>query len=295
MKKLILLGLSIVLFSACNKQRYSQDTPEIETVKSLIENYNTKAYDPSMYADTSKTYFNTNTPILSSEVIKYHEQNDANYKERGFLKEGQEYEMVITDEGEIWVNSWLDWKGTLAANNKEVTISIHLTYQFIDGKIVREHGYWDPTEIVLALQEVEAAKNNLVNPSNVATIKNLYANFAKGDVPAVLATFDAKIVWNEAENFPYADGNPYIGPDAVLNGVFARVGGEWDYYNLVDIKIHNVSNDMVLATGRYQAKYKKNGAVLNAQMAHLWGFKDGKVISFQQFTDTKQADDVVTK
>lgn len=295
MKKLILLGLTIVLFSACSKQRYSQDTPEIEIVKSLIENYNTKSYDLSMYADTSKTYFNTNTPILSSEVLKYHEQNDINYKERGFLKENQEYEMVVTDDGETWVNSWLDWKGTLAANNKEVTIPIHLTYQFIDGKIVREHGYWDPTEIVLALQEVEAAKSNLVNPSNVVTIKNVYSNFAKGDVPAVLAAFDANIIWNEAENFPYADRNPYKGPDAVLNGVFARVGGEWDYFNLVDLKIHNVANNMVLATGRYQGKYKKNGAILNAQMAHLWGFKDGKAISFQQFTDTKQAIDVVTK
>jgi hypothetical protein len=27
------------------------------------------------------------------------------------------------------------------------------------------------------------------------------------------------IVWNEAESNSQADGNPYIGPDAILNGV----------------------------------------------------------------------------
>ena len=43
---------------------------------------------------------------------------------------------------------------------------------------------------------------------DVALIRNLYEAFAKGDVPAVLAAMSPDIVWNEAENYPYADGNP---------------------------------------------------------------------------------------
>jgi hypothetical protein len=27
---------------------------------------------------------------------------------------------------------------------------------------------------------------------------------------------------------PYADKNPYVGPNAVLEGLFARLAGEWD-------------------------------------------------------------------
>ena len=64
--------------------------------------------------------------------------------------------MVLTDDGETWVNCWLEWNGTLAANNKEIDIPIHLTYQFVDGKIVREYGYWDASEIVMELQKIEA-------------------------------------------------------------------------------------------------------------------------------------------
>jgi hypothetical protein len=98
---------------------------------------------------------------------------------------------------------------------------------------------------------------------------------------------DPNIVWNEAEGFPYADGNPYIGPDAIVQGVFARLGSEWDNFHIADLKLHDMSNNMVLATGRYQGTYKKNGAPLDVPMAHLWTLKDAKIIGFQQYTNTK--------
>lgn len=130
--------------------------------------------------------------------------------------------------------------------------------------------------------------SSVAKENNVGIIQGLYDSFAKGDVPAVLASLDKEITWNEAENFPYADGNPYIGHDAVLNGVFARLGAEWEYWNLVDINLKNMDGDMVLATGRYQAKNKKSSKKINAQFAHLWTLKNGKAVRFQQYADTKQ-------
>ncbi len=160
MKKVIFLcAIAVLAFSACQQGpvRYTQDSPEINTVKKLISNYNSKTYDTSMYADTSKTYYNTiNNPMSPSDAMDYHKQSDQNYASRGFGGDNMEYEMVVTDDGETWVNCWLGWKGTLAANNKDIYIPIHLTYQFVDGKIVREHGYWDPSEIVMEFQKIEA-------------------------------------------------------------------------------------------------------------------------------------------
>ena len=67
MKKVIFLcAIAVLAFSACQQGpvRYTQDSPEINTVKKLISNYNSKTYDTSMYADTSKTYYNTiNNPM----------------------------------------------------------------------------------------------------------------------------------------------------------------------------------------------------------------------------------------
>lgn len=130
---------------------------------------------------------------------------------------------------------------------------------------------------------------------NTTIIDNLYKAFAIGDIPNVLGGMNAKIVWSEAEGNAYADGNPYIGPDAILQGVFGRIIEDHDYFTLKDIKLHNMDNNHVLATLRYNAKVKKNGAEYDAQVAHLWTLKDGKVVAFQQYVDTKKLNDAMTK
>ncbi|MBX9785365.1 MAG: nuclear transport factor 2 family protein [Chitinophagaceae bacterium] len=135
----------------------------------------------------------------------------------------------------------------------------------------------------------------MINENNVQIIENLYAAFAVGDMPTVLAGLDEKVVWNEAESNVYADGNPYVGPQAVLNGVFARIGADYAYFNLVKIELHEMYNNHVLATLRYQAKLKNNGATYDAQVAHFWTLKNGKAIAFQQYLDTKKVADAIAK
>lgn len=127
---------------------------------------------------------------------------------------------------------------------------------------------------------------------NRTIIDGLYKAFAIGDIPTVLGAMDSTIVWNEAEGNAYADGNPYIGPDAVLNGVFGRIGAEHEYFNLKDIVLHEMFDDKVLATLRYDGK-RNNGNSYDAQVAHLWTLKDGKVIAFQQYVDTKKLHDAI--
>jgi len=136
-------------------------------------------------------------------------------------------------------------------------------------------------------------QENMVN-QNTAIIDGLYKAFSAGDVPAVLGAMDAKIVWYEAEGNPYADKNPYIGPDAVLNGVFSRVINDHEYFTLEDIELHEMSNNKVLATLRYNAKNKATGKEYNAQVAHLWTLKEGKIIAFQQYVDTRKLVDAET-
>ena len=137
----------------------------------------------------------------------------------------------------------------------------------------------------------EVAENN--EPTNADRVKALYDAFAEGDVPTVLAGLTEDVNWNEAENFIYNEGEAFIGHDAVVNGVFARLGSEWEYWNLADKAFMNVEDNMVLVTGRYQAKNKASGKVLDSQFAHLWTMKDSLASKFQQYTDTKQAAEVV--
>ena len=116
---------------------------------------------------------------------------------------------------------------------------------------------------------------------NVAAVQAIYRAFATGDVPAVLAALSPDIEWNEAENFPYADGNPYHGPDAVLSGVFARIGGDWDGF-AVEPREYLDAGDTVVMTGRYAGTHKGTGRAMTPWVAHFWTFENGKAVQFQQ-------------
>ena len=126
-----------------------------------------------------------------------------------------------------------------------------------------------------------------MSDESVAVVRAIYDAFAAGDIGAVVAQMSLDIVWNEAENFPYADRNPYRGPDAVLSGVFARIGAEWNGFAAVPEELLD-AGDAVVALGRYRGTHKATGRSMNAQMVHVWRVKDGKAISFQQYADTLQ-------
>jgi ketosteroid isomerase-like protein len=132
----------------------------------------------------------------------------------------------------------------------------------------------------------------MTTEQNIQAIDSLYNAFSTGDMPTVLESMDPKIEWNEAESNSLADGNPYIGPDAILEGVFARLGANHEHFGLQDVKVHGMNDNKVLATLRYDAKVKATGKSYNAQAAHLWTLNDeGKIIAFQQYVDTKKLAD----
>ena len=127
-----------------------------------------------------------------------------------------------------------------------------------------------------------------MSQQNVDLVRSIYEAFAAGDVPAVLGAMAEEMEWNEAENFPYADGNPYRGGEAILGGVFARLGSEWDGFAALPEEFLD-AGDTVVVLGRYRGTYKATGKPLDAQLVHVWRVRDGKAVSFQQYTDTLQA------
>src|ERR1044072_1877844 len=124
-----------------------------------------------------------------------------------------------------------------------------------------------------------------MSAENVAVVHAIYDAFGKGDIPGVLSKVAKEIEWNEAENFIYADGNPYVGPNAVLEGVFMRIGTEWDGFAVSPKEVLD-AGDTIIGHGYYSGTYKQTGKQVRAQFAHFFTFRDGKVVKFQQYTDT---------
>jgi uncharacterized protein len=123
--------------------------------------------------------------------------------------------------------------------------------------------------------------------TNGDIIRGVYDAFGRGDVPAVLGAFDPAIEWREAEGFLYADRNPYIGPQAVAGGVFQRIVSDVAGFALAVERITE-GGDTVVAEGRYRGKMNATGTPVDAQFAHVWQLRDGRIVRFQQYTDTRQ-------
>lgn len=124
--------------------------------------------------------------------------------------------------------------------------------------------------------------------SNVQAAKDIYAAFARGDISGVLAGFHPEIEWREAEGNPYQpDGAAWVGPQAVLEKLFMRIGSEWEGFT-VNVRTLHDAGEHVVMEGRYTGTYKPSGKSVDAQVCHVLRFRDGKLSSFQQYVDTGQ-------
>lgn len=119
--------------------------------------------------------------------------------------------------------------------------------------------------------------------NNLDVVRSVYQAFAVGDIPSVLSALSPTVHWTEAEGGPY--GGVWVGPGAVLENVFMRIGAEWDGYAAVPSEFVE-DGSTVVALGEYSATCKATGKSFKAPFAHVWKFDAGKVASFHQYTDT---------
>lgn len=171
MKKFFVLVIVATLFIACqNKpQRYFETSTEIEILKKGITAYEAQDWDTwkANFVDTAKIFHNSNKGASPDELMAGFKDRLTNFSSYGFSKEGAVYEMVIDKQGETWVNYWNSWQGKTKETNETLTIPVHLTAQFIDGKIVKEYAYYDTAGMNAALSGVEDYK---ALPDNEKTI-----------------------------------------------------------------------------------------------------------------------------
>ncbi len=121
----------------------------------------------------------------------------------------------------------------------------------------------------------------------VETIKAAYAAFGRNDPSVLFGAMDPAVTWNEAEGYPLADGNPYVGAQAIAEGVFGPLMAAIDGFTVAPSRFIDGGDDVVVQ-GRYGGTIKSNGAPIDAPFCHVYRFSDGKIVSFQQYTDSAQ-------
>ncbi len=123
--------------------------------------------------------------------------------------------------------------------------------------------------------------------SKAHLVRALYDAFARRDAEAMLGSLAHDIIWNEAEGNPYANGNPYEGPREIAEGVFRRLMTEWSGFSIHPEATYE-DGETVVAVGHYTGTHRETGRRIKAQFAHVWTIRHGRVVRFQQYTDTLQ-------
>jgi len=223
------------------------------------------------------------TMVASPENVIGIDNFKAYYNQ--FLVGFSDIKFTIVDvfgQGDKLVKHWRfegnhtgDFMG-IPPTGKSVNVEGTTLVQMREGKIAQEQDFMDNALFMLQLGLVP-------NPENTAIIDQLYANFSKGEVPEVLEMMSANIVWNESSCSSYSDNNPYTSPEAVLNGVFGRIGQDNEYFKLENIKLAGLGDKKVLASLNYDFKSKNTGKIHKTTVVHEWTLENGKVTAFQQY------------
>jgi ketosteroid isomerase-like protein len=119
--------------------------------------------------------------------------------------------------------------------------------------------------------------------SNLDLIRATYEGTSEENGRNLLAVLAPDAEWTEAEGFPYA--GTYVGPHAIVDGVFRRLADEWIGYH-AEVHTYLEDGDRVAAFGVYSGIYKATGKSMRAAFAHLYRIEDGKIVRMIQYVDS---------
>jgi ketosteroid isomerase-like protein len=120
-----------------------------------------------------------------------------------------------------------------------------------------------------------------MSQENIVAIRSAYDAFGRGDIPAVLQSFDADIEWHVPSLYP--TGGDYHGVEGVQQ-FFQALAESWEYLR-VEPDEYLDSGDYVVALGHHRGRVKDGTADLEIPFAHVWKLRDGRPVLFREYAD----------
>jgi ketosteroid isomerase-like protein len=73
----------------------------------------------------------------------------------------------------------------------------------------------------------------------------------------------------------------------VRDGVFMRMGERFSRFGIRVDELFAAEGGRVVMLGMYEGTFAGTSTPIDAQVAHVWTLADGRVLRFQQYTDTQ--------
>ncbi len=127
--------------------------------------------------------------------------------------------------------------------------------------------------------------------NNSDLIRSLYAAFGRGDVKSLLDALDPSIEWlsnGDAKTIPWGGRR---GGVAGAASFFEALADNLDF-EAFEPRDFFEDGDTVVVLGRTKARVK-SGGVFDSDWAHVFTFKNSKLLRFREFYDTKSIADAI--
>jgi len=110
-----------------------------------------------------------------------------------------------------------------------------------------------------------------------------YAASDRLDIAGMMADVAPDVRWTEMDGFPCR--GTHVGPAQVVENVFKVLGTEWDGYRFT-LETLIDGGERIVGVGTYTGTFKATGKAMRARVAHVWQVAGGRIVGFEQFTDT---------
>jgi ketosteroid isomerase-like protein len=120
--------------------------------------------------------------------------------------------------------------------------------------------------------------------ANTQIVKDAYAAFARGDIPAILAMLDPSIEWTAVAGAEVPTAGTRRGPTGVAQ-FFEDLAGAVAFERF-EPREFIAQGDKVVALGYYSARAKPTGQPFASEWVMVFTVRNGKVTRFVEYADS---------
>ena len=124
----------------------------------------------------------------------------------------------------------------------------------------------------------------MAEQQNVKIVQDAYAAFGRGDIPALLDNLSENVEWHLPGEGLIPQAGVYRGRDGVAR--FFQTLDQTTEFSAFEPREFVAQGDRVIALGWYRGKAKATGCSFEAHWAMSFLLRDGKILKFQEYTDT---------
>ena len=124
----------------------------------------------------------------------------------------------------------------------------------------------------------------MAEQQNVKVVQDAYAAFERSDIPALLDKLGENVEWLVPGEGMIPQAGAYRGRDGVAR--FFQTLDQTTEFSAFEPREFVAQGDRGITLGWYRGKARATGRSFEAHWAMSFSLRDGKILKFQEYTDT---------